>query len=269
MDPLHVHLYINHLPVFGTFLGILVLLFAIWRKSANTEIAAYLLFIISAIGVVIAYLTGEGAEHAVEHLQGISKNTIERHEDFSIYPMTLLIILGVISLVGIILVQRKSRWKKKVSSIILILSVFCFALIAWTGYLGGQIRHTEINGAVIETSDTIHERGNAPVSEIQLNNGAKWEADVTTNQAIKDLVAMINSSEKTGNNPELKDAMTGRINRLFKECTMKGEADKQLHHYLIPLINKVNLLNSTAPDNTSSQKTEILSYLNTYQDYFD
>jgi uncharacterized membrane protein len=144
MKPLHVHLLLNHLPIVGTLLGIFVLLLALWRRSEHTEVVAYFLFIISSVGAVITYLTGEGAEDAVEHIQGISKAAIESHEDFSIYALFALILLGLGAIVGIILVQRKSRLAKKMRSILLILSVISFILVAWTGYLGGQIRHTEL-----------------------------------------------------------------------------------------------------------------------------
>lgn len=144
MNPLHVHLLINHLPVFGTLLGIVVLMLALWRRSEQIESVAYFLFIISSLGAVISYLTGEGAEEAVEHIQGISKTAIERHEDFAIYPLLTLILLGVVSVVGIILIQEKSRLVGKIRSVLLILAVISFVLIAWAGYLGGQIRHTEL-----------------------------------------------------------------------------------------------------------------------------
>lgn len=270
MDPLHVHLYINHLPIFGTFLGALVLILALWRRSEHTEIAAYFLFIVSAVGAVITYLTGEGAEETVEHIQGISKSTIERHEDFSVYPLILLIVLGIASVVGIILIQKKYRWAKRIPYLILILSVISFGFIGWTGYLGGQIRHTEINSAVVDPQGhNENEHGNGSVVEVQLNNGAKWQADLAANQAIKDLPDIINSPENETNGPQLKDTLMGRINRLFKECTMQGEADKQLHHFMIPLINKINELGSESAGDLNARKKDILSYLNTYHHYFE
>ena len=65
MSQAHIHLIITHLPIFGALLGTLVLIHGIWSKSIQTKIAAFNLFIISAIGAGIAYATGEGAEEAV------------------------------------------------------------------------------------------------------------------------------------------------------------------------------------------------------------
>jgi hypothetical protein len=73
MSQVHLHLLITHLPVFGSILGAFVLMYGMWAKSNPTKNAAYFIFIISAIGAAIAYLTGEGAEEAVENLQGFLK----------------------------------------------------------------------------------------------------------------------------------------------------------------------------------------------------
>jgi hypothetical protein len=62
MNQTHVHLLITHLPILGSFLGALVLVYGLFSGSYSTKIAAYLLLIISSAGAGIAYLTGEGAE---------------------------------------------------------------------------------------------------------------------------------------------------------------------------------------------------------------
>ena len=101
MSQVHLHLLITHLPIFGSILGAFVLGYGIWSKSIHTKMAAYFLFVISAIGTGIAYLTGEGAEEAVENIQGVSENIIGQHEDFAMYALVSLIILGASSLLAI------------------------------------------------------------------------------------------------------------------------------------------------------------------------
>jgi len=146
MNPLHVHLFINHLPIAGTILGAVVLALALGLKSRHTEIAAYTVFILSSLGAAASYLTGEGAEHAIKEIPGIVKSTVELHENFSIYALIALIILGIASVGGIIQAQRKTKPPGKIAVSILCLSIICMGLIAWTAYLGGQIRHTELKG---------------------------------------------------------------------------------------------------------------------------
>ncbi|HMS50986.1 MAG: hypothetical protein IPI59_12205 [Sphingobacteriales bacterium] len=152
MNQTHIHLLITHLPIFGSFLGAFVLLQALLTKSNQTKIAAYNIFIISAIGAGIAYLTGEAAEEVVENIQGITKNVVEEHEDFAKFTLASLIVLGVASVAGLFLTLKKSVLTRTTALVVLFIALVSFGLVARTGYLGGQIRHTEINNPTATTA---------------------------------------------------------------------------------------------------------------------
>jgi uncharacterized membrane protein len=155
MSQTHIHLLITHLPIFGSIFGGLVLLHGIGVKSNQTKIAAYYIFVLSSIGAVISYITGESAEETVEELQGVVESTIKIHEEFAMYALISLIILGITSIVGLVLTWRNSPMSRATAFVILIISVISFGLVARTGYLGGKIRHTEINAS----SSVQKERG--------------------------------------------------------------------------------------------------------------
>ena len=154
MNSAHLHLIITHLPIFGSVLGMLVLGYGLWTRSNQTKNAAYLLFIISAIGAGIAYSTGEGAEETVENVPGVSENIIGQHEDFAMYALISLIALGVISLISLLVTYKKRNIAKQTSIITLFVSLISFALVARTGYLGGQIRHTEISSVNVQNTES-------------------------------------------------------------------------------------------------------------------
>lgn len=153
MNQTHIHLLITHLPIFGSILGALVLIHGLWTKSNQTKIAAYNLFIISAIGAGIAYATGEAAEETVENIQGVAKNIIELHEDAATTSLISLIMLGFVSIIGFFITIRKTTLTKTLAIVILFLSLISFGLVARTGYWGGQIRHTEINNSTMDTQN--------------------------------------------------------------------------------------------------------------------
>lgn len=158
MNQTHIHLLITHLPIFGSILGGLVLAQGLWTKSNQTKIASYTIFIISSIGAGIAYLTGEAAEETVENIQGVVEASIKQHEEFALFALISLIILGVASILGLFLTLKKSPLTRTVAFIILLISLISFGLVARTGFLGGQIRHTEIsNGATIPTENSEKE----------------------------------------------------------------------------------------------------------------
>src|SRR5665647_89361 len=152
MDQAHLHLVITHLPIFGSILGAFVLGYGIWSKSNQTKIAAYFLFVISAIGTGIAYLTGEGAEEAVEEIPGVAENLIKQHEEFAMFALVGLIVLGISSLVALYVTYKNTSFIKTTSFATLFISLISFALVARTGYLGGQIRHTEISTGAVQNS---------------------------------------------------------------------------------------------------------------------
>lgn len=160
MDQTHIHLLITHLPIFGSILGGFVLAYAIWMKSDQTKIAAYCLLIISSAGAIIAYLTGEGAEETVEDIPGVSEGAIEQHEDFAIFALIVVCILGIASFVSLYLTLKKSPLTRNAALLTLALSIIGFAFMARTGYLGGQIRHTEIGSSVPASSQTEQDDDN-------------------------------------------------------------------------------------------------------------
>ena len=154
MDQTHIHLIITHLPIFGSMLGGFVLIHGIWTKNNMTLIAAYNVLIVSALGAGIAYGTGEGAEETMEHIKGISKNLIEEHSDSALISLIALIIVGLISLIGLFFTLRSSHFTSPFALITLFLSLVAFGIIARTGYLGGQIRHTEIGSKTSIPADS-------------------------------------------------------------------------------------------------------------------
>jgi uncharacterized membrane protein len=143
MNPTHLHLAITHLPIFGTAIGLLVLLYGIYTGSYHTKMAAYAVLVVAAIGGIIAFSTGEAAEETVESLQGIVKRTVEEHEEFAETALIAIIASGVASLTGAYITWKQSKFAKAIAVIVLIISLICLAVVSWTGYLGGQIRHTE------------------------------------------------------------------------------------------------------------------------------
>ncbi len=147
MDQVHIHLLITHLPIFASILGGLVLAHGIGTKSDQTKIAGYYVLIVSSVGAVVSYFTGEGAEEAVEDIQGVAKSMIGQHEDFAMFALVGLIVVGVASIIGLYLTIKNSSRASSIAVLTLVVSLISFGLVARTGYLGGQIRHTEISTA--------------------------------------------------------------------------------------------------------------------------
>ena len=99
------------------------------------------------------------AEERVENIQGVVEATIKQHEEFALFALVSLIVLGVGSIIGLFLTLRKSKLITTTAFVILAISLISFGLVARTGYLGGQIRHTEINSSNNPNSTPIENEG--------------------------------------------------------------------------------------------------------------
>jgi uncharacterized membrane protein len=153
MDLTHLHLMITHLPVYGSILGALILIYGMVTQSRHTKMAAYYVLLISSLGGVIAFSTGEAAEETVENMQGVSRDLIEKHEEFAKFTLGVIIVLVVTSLAGLLVTWKNAKPAKAVSVITLVVSLVCIGMTSRTGYLGGQIRHTEIVHGSGQTQD--------------------------------------------------------------------------------------------------------------------
>lgn len=153
MEPVHLHLLTNHVPVIGAFFGALVIVIGMARKSPPTLAAAYWIFLLSAALGLVAYFSGEGAEEAVENLPGVTENFIETHEDIGKFTLIAFILLGAISVFGLLRSKNHYDKIKSIAMVALVIALAGFGIGAYTAYTGGLIRHTEIrSGAAAATA---------------------------------------------------------------------------------------------------------------------
>jgi hypothetical protein len=158
MDAVHVHLAVNHVPVVGLGLSFLLLLAAAAMKSDDAKRLALGAFVLVALMALPAYFTGKASEDAVEKLAGVSEDLIDRHQDVATWALVGIEIVGVIALGGLVLFSRP-RVPAWLVTTVLVLSLAESGLLAWTAYVGGQIRHTEIRPGAAAVGTSPEGRG--------------------------------------------------------------------------------------------------------------
>lgn len=139
----HLHLLLNHLPIFGAVFGVLLLAVGLVRRSS--ELTRVSLGFLALLGVasVVVFLTGEPAEEAIEHMPDFSKGLVERHEDAALVATIVTGTLGALALASLIVYRRRAlpRW---LTTLGLVAALGSTAAMGYAANLGGQIRHTEI-----------------------------------------------------------------------------------------------------------------------------
>lgn len=152
MDSTHLHLILNHFPIIGTILATGIMAYGYFTQSDTTKKAALMTWVAMALIAIPVFLTGEPAEERIEDIAGVSKALIEQHEDAATIALWVMEALGLLSLAALVISPKIENSKKVLSGAAFALSLATFGLMAYTGYLGGQIRHTEIrSNAVVQS----------------------------------------------------------------------------------------------------------------------
>jgi uncharacterized membrane protein len=143
----HLHLAINHFAIIGSFIGSLILFYGYIKKNQEIYKISCIIFFIALIAAIVTFITGEGAERAVETL-GITEEMIEPHERIALFALITVSFLGLFSFITLVKIKENSRQVKSLVVIMLCISIVSFVLFGWTGYLGGSITHKELNNKV-------------------------------------------------------------------------------------------------------------------------
>ncbi len=144
MNPTHLHLILTHFPIIGSFIGMAILAYGIFKKNIEIQKVALALFVFLAIVTIPVYLTGEEAEESVEHLADVSEKIIHEHEELAEKAIVLFEILGALSLFALYSLKKNIAFSKRLIQVALLLSLITFGVFAKVGSYGGQIRHSEI-----------------------------------------------------------------------------------------------------------------------------
>jgi len=144
MNWAHVHLIINHIPVIGIGLLILLFIVAIVRKNKGLITVALAFIILISLATIPVYLTGEPAEEVVEDMPGISEELIEEHEEQAEIAFILVEVAGGLALITLIARRYSDNLGQRLVILTLLVLIVSGGLIGWTANLGGKIHHEEI-----------------------------------------------------------------------------------------------------------------------------
>jgi uncharacterized membrane protein len=144
MNPAHLHLILNHLPVLGTAFGLAILAFGLWKKNEAIKRLALATLVIIALSAIPAYLTGEPAEDVVKGLPGVAMSLVERHEEAAGVALGGVLALGALALAGLVIFRGQRPVANWFGLLTLLAAVVVTGLMAYTANLGGQVHHPEI-----------------------------------------------------------------------------------------------------------------------------
>ncbi len=143
MNAAHLHIILVHLPIVLVPTATFVLLFGLIKKQGSVTHVALSLFVAASLFAIPAFLIGEDAEEMIEHLPGISEDTIEEHAEAADTAFWLTLVVGGTAMCGLVLRKRVPQLTQATLKVLAVAGALTSASLAHTAYEGGKIRHPE------------------------------------------------------------------------------------------------------------------------------
>ncbi len=149
MTSTHVHLLLNHFPIVGILIGTILLITAYATKNEIIRKVSLATIFGMAILAIPVFFTGEPAEETVEKLPGVLESIIKEHEEAAEIAFWVMMATGAAAFMSYIFLMLQHKIAKTSVALVLLLSITTSVLMVRAGYLGGQIRHTEIQANTV------------------------------------------------------------------------------------------------------------------------
>ena len=158
----HLHLLVNHLPVFAPALAIPILVLAILlRKERGLLLAGAFLLVVGAVGGWAAKSSGDAAMDMLEADEDkawgkqfeSARDRVAEHEnraDKAMYPAIAAAVLAVIVLVFAHTRPAETPISRGWILLVLAGAVATTCAMGWVGNAGGGIMHREIRGDALD-----------------------------------------------------------------------------------------------------------------------
>jgi len=110
---------------------------------------------------------------------------------------------------------------------------------------------------------------------LQLNNGAKWEANPETTAGVEKMQAQIaafeemNLPEDVANFKQLSNGLNTTMQGIFDQCTMKGASHDELHDFLVPIKGNITTLGGDDLEAASKAFSDLQRQLSQFENYFE
>ena len=159
-DAAHIHLLLNHVPVFGSLgAGLLVLIGLLRRSEDVLRVGLVLGVLVAPMGFGVK-LTGEPAEHFIAGEPGIERRRVHEHEEAGELATYAAIATALPALLALLAMRKRRNAARALAIATAVVSLVTFGLMARTANLGGEIRHPEVRPGYIPPPAPV--RGGPP-----------------------------------------------------------------------------------------------------------
>ena len=146
MNAPHWHLALNHVPVVGLFLVLLLLVYALVRGRGELYGVCLGGLIFLALATVPVFFTGRGADDALMEIADVDDKLVRAHEAAATVAFIGIGALGVVAVAVLWLGRKLPHISRGAAALVFLLTLAETVLMGRAANLGGDIRHPEIRG---------------------------------------------------------------------------------------------------------------------------
>ncbi|MEO7458002.1 MAG: hypothetical protein ABIY52_17225 [Gemmatimonadaceae bacterium] len=143
MTGAHLHLLVNHAPIFGAIFALALLVASYVYAPDVLRHTALVVLVATGIAGAAAKWTGDPAEEAIHGFPGVQRAVIHEHESMADKAFIAAALAGVLA-AGALLKWRRAPLPGGVAGGALIAAAIVSGAMGYTGLLGGRVRHTEV-----------------------------------------------------------------------------------------------------------------------------
>ena len=147
MNAAHLHLALNHLPIFALAFALVVLGWGRIRRERIVVSLGLALTVLAGAGAGAAFLTGEPAEEVIEDRPGIDEARIHEHEEAAEFAVWLTIAAAVVAAGALWYHRRGEPYSPAALTATMVVGLVAMASLTVTAWHGGEISHPEIRAS--------------------------------------------------------------------------------------------------------------------------
>ncbi len=142
----HLHLMINHAPVIGAVVALLLLFWALMTRRRDFIRLALVVTMLAGLSAYPAFFTGDEAHEQLEDVQGFDHDLIHEHEEAADWALWTMLGTAAIAALGLWSSRKDRDVPRWAGTATMVALLFSTSVIARTAWLGGEIRHPEATG---------------------------------------------------------------------------------------------------------------------------
>jgi len=141
----HLHLAINHSPLYAELFAFLILLIGMITRNRSVVNTALIIAIFAAGFAWAADFSGDKAKDIIDHsapIAGVDKTMIHEHELAANFVVISASVAGFLAIVALFL---RRGW---MNFIVLLVILWSLTVVGRTALLGGRIHHPEVRDVI-------------------------------------------------------------------------------------------------------------------------